>query len=82
MKDIKIICGNTYTGDYMKLKSNIDYWIELRGYKKKWVADQLDVSQNVLSRWINDKGMPSVVKLFELATLLKCKVDDLYKLDK
>lgn len=63
----------------MKLKSNIDYWIEKRGYKKKWIAGQLGVSQTVLSRWINNRSMPSVKKLFKLADLLDCKVDDLYK---
>jgi len=63
----------------LKLKSNINYWIELRGRKKKWVAGQLGISQNVLSRWINNHSMPSVYKLFELAELLECKVDDLYK---
>lgn len=61
------------------MKSNIGYWIEKRGYKKKWVAEQIGVSQNVLSRWINNGSMPSVTKLFELADLLDCKVDDLYE---
>ena len=61
------------------LKSKIGYYIELRGYKKKWVAEQLGVSQNVLSRWINDGAMPSVKKLFELAKILNCKADDLYE---
>lgn len=63
----------------MNLKSNINYWIELRGYKKKWVAEQLEISPNVLSRWIKGHSMPSVNKLFELADLLDCKVDDLYE---
>lgn len=60
------------------MKSKIGEIIESRGYKKKWVAEQIGVSQNVLSRWINNGGMPSVKKLFELADLLDCKVDDLY----
>ncbi|MCD5324804.1 MULTISPECIES: helix-turn-helix transcriptional regulator [Pontibacillus] len=60
------------------MKSNINYWIEKRGYKKKWVAAQLGVSQNVFSRWVNDGGKPSLEKAFELADLLECNVDDLY----
>ncbi|MBT2215814.1 helix-turn-helix transcriptional regulator [Virgibacillus dakarensis] len=63
----------------MELKSRIGGWIELRGYKKKWVAAQIRVSHNALSRWINDVSMPSVVNLFKLADLLQCKVDDLYE---
>ena len=62
----------------MKLKSNIGSWIEKRGYKKTWVAKQIDVSNVVLSRWINDVSMPSVIKLFELAELLECEPGDLY----
>lgn len=66
----------------MKLKSNIEYWIEKRGYKKKYVAEKLGVSPTVLSRWINDKSMPSVNNLFALSIILKCQVDDLYKVEK
>lgn len=65
-----------YIGDIMI--SKINEKIELRGYKKKWVAEQLGVSQNVLSRWINNHNMPSVKTLFKLAEILNCKVDDLY----
>lgn len=61
------------------LKSNISYWKEKSGRSNKWIAKQLGVSEETVSRWINDKGMPSVVKLFNLAVLLECKVDDLYK---
>lgn len=61
------------------LKSKIGNHIDLRGYKKKWIAVQLGISQNVLSRWINNHSMPSVEKLFDLAELLDCKVDDLYE---
>lgn len=60
------------------MKSNINCWIERRGYKKKWIAEQMGVSQEVLSRWINNRSMPSVKNLFKLAEILNCKVDDLY----
>lgn len=61
------------------MENNINEWIEKRGYKKKWVAEQLKVSQNVLSRWINGHSMPSLEKALHLADILDCKVDDLYK---
>ncbi|WP_373892766.1 helix-turn-helix transcriptional regulator [Virgibacillus sp. CBA3643] len=66
----------------MKLKSRIGIVIEEKGYKKKWVAQQIGVSQNVLSRWINDVSMPSIVSCFKLAELLECKVDDLFTITK
>jgi len=60
------------------LNSRIDYWIGLRGYKKMWVAKQMKVSREVLSRWINNHTKPSLENAFKLAKLLDCKVDDLY----
>ncbi len=60
------------------MKSNINYWIQKRGYKKKWIAQQLEVSDVVLSRWINGKNLPSLEKAFHLADVLNCKVDDLF----
>jgi len=68
---------NTYIGDDME--NRINEWIQLRGYKKKWIAAQIGVSQEVLSRWINGRNMPSLEKAFKLAEILECKVDDLYK---
>lgn len=61
------------------MKNNINEWIEKRGYKKKWIAGKMDVSQNVLSRWINGHSNPSLENAFKLAFILDCKVDDLYK---
>lgn len=60
------------------LKSNINYWINKRGYKKQWIAKQMGVSREVLSRWINGHTMPSLINAFKLADILDCKVDDLY----
>ncbi|GGP14212.1 helix-turn-helix transcriptional regulator [Oceanobacillus neutriphilus] len=65
----------------MNLKSNINKIIQEKGLKNKWVANQLNVSPNIISRWVNNKSMPSVENLFLLAKLLDCKVDDLYYWD-
>ena len=65
-----------YIGDVMK--NNIDYWIDKRGYKKKWIAEQLGVTNTVLSRWINNHSNPSLENALKLARLLDCKVDDLF----
>lgn len=64
------------------MNNNIDYWIEKRGYKKKWVAKQLGVSQSILSRWINGHSKPSLMSALMLAEILNCKVDDLYEIKK
>ncbi len=66
----------------MKLKSKIGYVRDKEGRTNKWLASKLNVTQETISRWVNDKGRPSVEKLFELAEILNCKVDDLYEKDK
>lgn len=60
------------------LKSNIQYWIDKRGYKNKWVAKQMNVSNEVFSRWVNNHTKPSLENTFRLARILECNVDDLY----
>lgn len=60
------------------MKSRIGYWIEERGYMKKYIAKQLGVSQNQISNWISGKSNPTIEKAFKLADLLGVKVDDLY----
>lgn len=60
------------------MKSNINVWIAKSGMSKKEVAKRMGVSQQVLSRWINNHSKPSLEKAFKLADLLGCKVDDLY----
>jgi len=66
-------------GDNMK--SRIGEWIEKRGYKKKYIAEQLGISQRQMSKWISGESYPTVQKLFQLAVLLQCMVDDLYEKD-
>lgn len=61
------------------MKNNINIWIAKRGLRKKWIAEQLNVSQTVLSRWINGHSMPSLENAFKLAGILDCKVDDLFE---
>ncbi len=61
------------------MKCRLNEIIDEKGYKKKWIAAQLGVSADVLSRWINGRSMPSLEKAFALADILECKVDDLYE---
>lgn len=60
------------------IKSRIGEVIDSKGLKHRWVAEQVGVAPTVISRWIHNRGKPSVDKLFKLANILNCKVDDLY----
>jgi putative transcriptional regulator len=61
------------------MKSKIGYWIEQRGYMKKYIAKQVDITPTQLSNWISGKSSPTIEKAFKLADLLGVKVDDLYE---
>lgn len=67
---------NMYLGD--KMKSNIGKIIDDQGFKKKYIADKMEVSPTQLSNWINNRNYIPIDKAYKLAELLNCKVDDLY----
>lgn len=65
----------------MKMKCKIGEIIDNKGYKKKWIAGQMEVSPTQLSNWISGRSYPPMDKAFKLAKFLNCKVDDLYEYD-
>lgn len=60
------------------MKSMIGELIDKKGYKKKYIAAELDVTPTQLSNWIGGRSYPTIEKAFKLADLLGVKVDDLY----
>jgi DNA-binding XRE family transcriptional regulator len=60
----------------------IGEYIEKSGFKKGHIADQLGVTRQQLSNWIGGRSHPPIMKAFQLAKLLGCKVDDLYEEEK
>ncbi len=63
------------------MKSRIGELIDAAGYKKKYIAKELNVSPTQLSNWISGRSFPTVEKAFKLAKILGVKVDDLYERD-
>ncbi|UFT98077.1 helix-turn-helix domain-containing protein [Radiobacillus kanasensis] len=61
------------------MKSNIGELIDRKGYRKKFVAEEMAISQNQLSNWIKGRSYPPMDKAFKLARFLEVKVDDLYE---
>ena len=43
----------------------------------RWLAEQLNVNDNTVSRWINNLQQPSVQTLYEIAKLFEIDVCDL-----
>lgn len=61
------------------LKSKIGELLKNSGLKGKWIAQQLNISQNQMSNYVTGKSYPPVDKAFELANIFNCRVDDLYE---
>jgi putative transcriptional regulator len=60
------------------MRNRIGEFIAREGYKKKYVAEKIGVSQNQLSNWLTRRSYPSIPNLFRLADLFGVKVDDLF----
>jgi putative transcriptional regulator len=67
------------------MESQIGELVQESGLKKIYIAKQLEVTREQVSRWVSGKSYPRLDKAFELAELLsaalkrKVLVDDLYK---
>ena len=61
------------------MRSKIGEIIDSQGYKKKYIAERMDITQSQLSNWISGRSYPPMDKAFKLAKFLNVKVDDLYE---
>ncbi|MEI2361149.1 helix-turn-helix domain-containing protein [Priestia megaterium] len=61
------------------MKSKIGEIIDNQGYKRKYIAERMDITQSQLSNWISGRSYPPMDKAFKLAKVLNVKVDDLYE---
>ena len=61
------------------IKLIINERIKESGLKKSYIAMQMNVSKDTLTNWVNGRSMIKLDHAVELAELLGCKVDDLYK---
>jgi putative transcriptional regulator len=46
--------------------------------KQQDLSEQLDVTKQTMSLWVNGKANPTLETAFKIAKLLGCKVDDLF----
>ncbi|EKN68087.1 helix-turn-helix transcriptional regulator [Schinkia azotoformans] len=57
----------------------IEEIVKKRGYMKKFVAEQIDMSPQQFNNLIKGKNFTTTEKLFKLAKFLDVRVDDLYE---
>jgi transcriptional regulator with XRE-family HTH domain len=63
-----------------EMRNNIKYWREKRGLSRAEFALNLGLkSLGTVSMWENGKRSPSSRRLIEIAILLRCTIDDLFK---
>lgn len=53
--------------------------IEQKGFKQRWIADQLDVSEESVSRWVNGET-PKLHYAYRLSQLLGFSMEELFGL--
>ncbi len=56
---------------------NIRKYIAYRGMRQHEVSEKAGITQAMLSRYINGTSMPGLDKLYSLASVLGCTIDDL-----
>lgn len=60
-------------------KNNIKFWVKQRGIKLKYISDNLNVSYQTVSNWINNRSQPDLAQAVMLSELLNVSLDDLIK---
>jgi transcriptional regulator with XRE-family HTH domain len=57
--------------------NRIDFWMDSRGLKNKFVAKECGVSEQTFSKWRQNKTQPTLIQSAMLAKTLGISVDDL-----
>lgn len=51
--------------------------IKAKGYRQKWLAEKLGVSEVTLSKWANNKGKPNEENLKKLSDIFDTPIERL-----
>jgi len=62
-------------------ENKIDYWMNQRGLKNKYLANLCDVSEQTFSKWRQNKTQPALHHASIIAKELDISIDDLIKSD-
>ena len=60
------------------MNNNIKEFLEKRGLKGNWVADQIGCHPSEFSNWVRGERRPNLPRAIKLANLLECSVEDLF----
>lgn len=71
--------GFTRSVQAMLYKPTIKEFRESKGITQKWLASQIGVSSEHLSKWERQKSYPTAPFLLKMCKILNCRVEDLYE---
>jgi DNA-binding XRE family transcriptional regulator len=60
------------------LKPRIKVRLAELNIKQQEVANELGVTKQTISSWVNGKNYPTLETAFKISEILKCNVDDLF----
>lgn len=60
-------------------RNRLDYWMNERGLKNKYLAKICNVSEQTFSSWRQNKTQPDLRSASIIAKVLNLSVDDLYE---
>tara|TARA_Y100000310_G_C20205950_1_gene589093 strand:+ start:77 stop:265 length:189 start_codon:yes stop_codon:yes gene_type:complete len=58
--------------------NKIKVLIVSKGYKQRWVAEKVGVTNTTLSLWATNKAQPNASSLIKLMSVLDCTPEDIY----
>ncbi|MCM1296347.1 MAG: helix-turn-helix domain-containing protein [Muribaculaceae bacterium] len=65
----------------MTLGQKLKALLKDNGMTQEDLAERLDVSRQAVGKWVNDKGIPEVIKLVQISNLFGVSTDYLLKED-
>lgn len=64
----------------MKVMNHLSYWLTKRKIKQAELARMLKKCHMSVWRWVHGVTYPSILEALEISKILKCKVDDIWKI--
>jgi putative transcriptional regulator len=58
-------------------KNNIGFWMKERGVKLKYISNNVGVSYQTVSNWINNRSQPDIIQAAIISDLLNVPLEQL-----
>lgn len=62
----------------MQMRLVIEELIRKKGYQKRYIAEQMGITNNTLTHWMKNRSMIKLDQAVKLAEVLNCELEDLF----